>query len=67
MYMKAKKGWPKHIDFTIIDILGLELALITAYFIRIGIGMPRNILLYETLAVMLPLLHIAIIFFTEGY
>ena len=36
MYRKSNKGWAKHIDFLIIDMLSLELAFFLAYWIRHG-------------------------------
>ena len=31
MYHEEKSGWIKHLDFTIIDLLALEIALIIAH------------------------------------
>lgn len=36
MYRKSNKGWAKHTDFLIIDMLSLELAFFLAYWIRHG-------------------------------
>ena len=37
MYKKRKKSWEKHLDFTILDMLCLELAYGLAYVIRLGV------------------------------
>lgn len=36
MYKKDYTGWTKHLDFTIIDVLLLQLAFITGYIMRHG-------------------------------
>ena len=37
MYRKSNKGWSKHIDFLIIDMISLEVAYFLAYMIRHGL------------------------------
>ncbi len=34
MYQKSKRSWLKHLDFTLLDLLGMELALVISYLIR---------------------------------
>ena len=36
MYTRARKGWKKHIDFFLLDVLMLELSLALSYWIRQG-------------------------------
>ena len=36
MYTRARKGWKKHIDFFLLDVLMLELSLALSYWIRHG-------------------------------
>lgn len=36
MYKKERKSWMKHLDFTILDIICLELAYALSYFMRFG-------------------------------
>ena len=36
MYRDEKRSWMKHLDFTILDMLMMELALILAYGWRFG-------------------------------
>ena len=48
MYRKSNKGWVKHIDFLILDMISLEVAFFLAYMIRHGINssfMMRNLYL----------------------
>lgn len=42
-----------HMDFTIIDIVCLQLAFIISYFIRLGLELPYSNEPYERLAVVL--------------
>ena len=50
MYEKKRKGWRKHVDFTIVDILCLQIAFVLAYFIRFGISSPYTDASYRSLA-----------------
>lgn len=67
MYKIANSGWLKHFDFMIVDILLLEAAFIFAYKIRFGVSSSIETTNYSILAVILPILHIFIVFFTEEY
>ena len=46
----------KHIDFTIIDILALQIALVLAYWMRLGFDNPYANDDYERLAIVLVLI-----------
>lgn len=37
MYKRRAKGWKKHLDFMILDVISLHIALIIAYMIRHGV------------------------------
>ena len=50
MYEKKQKGWRKHIDFILLDILCLQLAFVLAYFIRFGLENPYVNNEYRSLA-----------------
>ncbi len=70
MYSKKKRSWVKHLDFTIIDIACMMLALVTSYVVRfiiIGDTTDANIDLYIRMAITLVLIDIFTIFFTESY
>ena len=57
----------KHLDFTILDIICLELAYALSYFMRFG---RKNEFLneeYQRLAVVLILIDICVVFFGESY
>lgn len=62
MYKKERKSWMKHLDFTILDIICLELAYALSYFMRFG---RKNEFLneeYQRLAVVLILIDICVVF-----
>ncbi len=67
MYIKAKSNWGKYANFILVDILGLELAFFCAYLLRFGYRFPETISAYEGFALMLPVIHIFIVFCTEEY
>ena len=67
MYKREKRSWMKHLDFTIVDIICLQLAFIIAYFIRMGFTIPYNNIWYQRLAVILVLIDICVVFFMEPY
>ena len=63
MYKKEKKSWLKHLDFTVFDILCLQLAFVIAYALRFGWHLPYSSVPYERLAVVLALIDICVVFF----
>ena len=67
MYKREKRSWMKHLDFTLMDIILLQAAYLLSYVIRFGWKWAYSEDLYRDLAVMVILLHICIIFFTEPY
>ena len=40
MYRKKGRGWTKHADFMLIDVLCMQLAFIVSYIVRFGISNP---------------------------
>lgn len=67
MYRKDNVGWAKHLDFTVLDILLLQLAFITGYIMRHGWMNPYASEPYLRLAVILVLLNLCVVFFKESY
>ncbi len=51
MYRKKGRGWTKHIDFMLLDIICIQLSFIVSYMIRFGLGNPYVDKDYSTLAV----------------
>ncbi len=67
MYKKEKRSWMKHLDFTILDIICLQAAFVVAYMFWIGPGLIYHNILYRRLTVILVMVQICVIFFTEPY
>lgn len=67
MYKKEKKSWMKHLDFTLLDMLWLELAYGLAYLIRLGAKNQYMNEQYLRLAVVLLMLDVCVVFFSESY
>ena len=67
MYKREKRSWMKHMDFTILDFLCFQFAFVISYFLRFGIKSPYEDELYSKIAVVLVLIEICVIFFTEPY
>lgn len=40
MYRKKGRGWTKHIDFMLLDVLCMQIAFIVSYIWRFGPGNP---------------------------
>ena len=51
MYRKKGRGWTKHIDFMLLDVLCLQLAFIVSYIFRFGADNPYTDNDYRTLAI----------------
>ena len=51
MYRKKGRGWTKHIDFMLLDVLCIQIAFIISYVCRFGIDNPYVDKDYRTLAV----------------
>lgn len=67
MYKDMIKGWVKHVDFMLLDILCLEISFIITYLMRQGYpesGMP---VLYQYLMGMIVILDVCAVFFCNSY
>lgn len=67
MYKKRAKGWLKHGDFILLDLICLQVAFILAYLLRHGIGNPYGVQLYRNLAIFLELADIVVVFLFETF
>lgn len=65
MYQRESKGWFKHYDFILLDLICLQMAFFLAYVIR-GLGWnPYSHLLYRNMAIFVEAADIVVIFFFE--
>lgn len=67
MYKKERRSWMKHLDFTLLDILLVQIAFLVSYAIRFELGWAYGEELYRHLAIVTVLIQVCIIFFTEPY
>ena len=67
MYKKATLGWLKHWDFMILDLICLQVAFISAYFIRHGVHLAYENKLYRNMAFVLFLIQVCVTFFGESF
>ena len=67
MYRREARSWVKHLDFTIIDALCMELSLIAAYAWRFDGRWLFRSEFYSWLAVLVLMIDIVVVFFAEPY
>ena len=69
MYRKTPKGWLKHWDFILLELICLQVSFLVAYYIRHGFDGIRlyESELYRALALILLLVDVCIIFFAESF
>lgn len=68
MYTKTNRGWLKHLDFELIDILALEIAYWLTYFIRHkGIVEDMYLEMYIRVSIVIVVIDIATLFFSDNY
>ncbi|MBO6215055.1 MAG: sugar transferase, partial [Lachnospiraceae bacterium] len=69
MYRKGARSWVKHLDFTFFDLFCAELSLVAAYFWRFYIygDWEAKREFYTSLALILVLVDIVVVFFSEPY
>lgn len=63
MYKRKLRGWAKHLDFLIADLICLQLAIFLAYYMRHGILDIYTRSLYVNIAIVMTLLDMLIIIF----
>ena len=67
MYRERAKGWLKHVDFIVLDIVCLQVAFALAYVARHGWRDPYRVPLYRGMAFALLMIGVAVIFFANVY
>ena len=65
MYKTGRKGWLKHADFIILDLVVLQFSFLIACFIRHGIVNPYSKQLYLEMGMVIMLIDIACLFFLD--
>ena len=67
MHQNIVKGWVKHLDFTILDILCLEIAFFTSYFFRNGFPSGGLSEQYQNMVWAIILVGLLAVFFMNSY
>ena len=67
MYRERAKGWLKHVDFMLLDVLSLELSFVLAYWIRMRSAHPYARSPYRNMGLALVLIDVVVIFFSSAY
>jgi len=67
MYRRDAKGWLKHLDFMILDLIVLQISFVLAYVLWHGWINPYRYPIYISMNAFLLLCDLVIIFFTEPF
>ena len=67
MYRRDSKGWLKHFDFMVLDLIVLQVAFVLSYVLRHGWTNPYQNPVYAGMGAFLLLCDLVIIFFTEPF
>lgn len=67
MYKRAAKGWLKHLDFMVLDLICLHVAFVMAYMVRHGLRNPYAVPVYGRGAITLTLIQISVSIFFETF
>jgi len=67
MYQKTSKGWIKHYDFVLLDLICLHVAFLIAYFVRHGNFNLYVNHIYKNMAVFMVLTDVVVMFFFDSF
>ena len=68
MYEKNSRGWLKHLDFIMLDLLSLSVSYWLSFYLRQSIGQGlRQDISYRTFYLILAGMYVLIVFFSRGY
>lgn len=67
MYRKKNSEWLKHLDFELLDIICMEIAFMLAYVLRHAWDEFYFVKMYMRLCIVLGIIDIAVLFFTNNY
>lgn len=67
MNLKKGKGWLKHADFIILDMISLQLSFIIAHWCIMGFQNPYKLYSYRYLAAVMFFAQIAVVLFGRNY
>ncbi|MDD2980780.1 MAG: sugar transferase [Hespellia sp.] len=67
MYKSNKKGWLKHLDFIVIDVICLQIAYCIAFMVRHGWYLPYSVEIYLDMTFIMIFVQICTMFFLDNY
>ena len=67
MFKKRMKGWLKHWDFILIDIITMQFSFVLSYWLRFGFGNPWAVPLNRRLSLLFVLCQLLTTVFTDNY
>lgn len=67
MYKKGLKGWLKHVDFILLDMICLQVAFFLAYIFRLDSGNPYEVDIYRNMALFIEITDIIVIFLFDTF
>lgn len=65
MYVRVSRGWFKHLDFIILDVLVLQMTFLAAYGMRFGGALAYDRPVYQDMAFFLIIADVAVLFFMD--
>ena len=65
MYQKKAKGWTKHADFMVWDMVALQIAFVFSYIVRHGFVNPYAMLIYRDMAIFLGIVDVLVLILFE--
>ena len=60
MYRRNTKGWYKHLDFIVLDLLCLQAAFLLSYWLRMGLQNPYADPTYRNMGILIEIFDIAV-------
>ena len=67
MHKKELRGWLKHIDFIVLDVVMLQICFVLSYWIWVGFENPYDTYLYRYQAILLAFCQLLVVLFTNSY
>ncbi|MBR3367574.1 MAG: sugar transferase [Lachnospiraceae bacterium] len=67
MHERKLEGWLKHWDFTLLDLIFLQVCFVLSYWLTKGFGNPYRIVLYRYQAIVLVFCQALVVLFTDSY
>lgn len=67
MYQKSTRGWLKHLDFILLDVICLQISYALAFLTRHGWSNPYASITYRNLVIVLILIELITAIFFESY